>query len=78
MRFRLIGLSYRLSAVRCQLRQIAAEAGQSLKRVLGVPDYEAYLAHVAQAHPTATPLSRDEFVSRRLSERYSKPGARCC
>jgi uncharacterized short protein YbdD (DUF466 family) len=48
------------------------------RRVLGVPDYETYRAHLREAHPTATPLSRDEFVSRRLSERYSKPGARCC
>jgi uncharacterized short protein YbdD (DUF466 family) len=49
-----------------------------LARVLGVPDYEAYLAHVRAAHPDGEPLSREEYVRERLDARYSKVGARCC
>lgn len=46
--------------------------------MIGVPDYERYLAHVATQHPGETPLSRDEFAKRRLEDRYARPGSRCC
>lgn len=48
------------------------------RSVLGVPDYERYLAHVRANHPNATPLTHDEFARERLEVRYSRPGARCC
>jgi uncharacterized short protein YbdD (DUF466 family) len=48
------------------------------RRVVGVPDYERYLAHVRARHPGVRPLGRDEFYLARLEERYNKPGARCC
>jgi uncharacterized short protein YbdD (DUF466 family) len=49
-----------------------------IRRVVGVPDYERYLAHVRARHPGVRPLRRDEFYLTRLEERYNKPGARCC
>lgn len=49
-----------------------------VRRVVGAPDYEGYLAHVRAHHPDEEPLARDEFYLARLEERYSKPGARCC
>ena len=51
---------------------------RALHRILGAPDYDAYLAHHARCHAGVAPLSRDEFVRRRQEERYSRPGARCC
>jgi uncharacterized short protein YbdD (DUF466 family) len=51
---------------------------RALRRVVGVPDYDAYLAHVRREHPECAPLSQDEFVRSRLDDRYSRPGARCC
>jgi uncharacterized short protein YbdD (DUF466 family) len=53
-------------------------AARVTRTVLGVPDYERYLAHVRATHPHATPLTRNEFARERLNERYSRPGARCC
>jgi uncharacterized short protein YbdD (DUF466 family) len=47
-------------------------------RVVGAPDYEAYLAHFATSHPGQVPLSEDAFVRERLDARFSRPGARCC
>ena len=61
----------------CLSRRLRA-AAQITHSVLGVPDYERYLAHVRALHPQATPLTRDEFDRERLICRYSKPGARCC
>lgn len=53
-------------------------AGCVARAVLGVPDYERYLAHVRAIHLHRTPLTREEFVRERLNDRYSRPGTRCC
>ena len=49
-----------------------------LRRVIGAPDYEQYLVHVARRHPGCVPLSRDEFARDALARRYDRPGSRCC
>ena len=51
---------------------------RALHRVLGAPDYDAYLAHHARAHPGTPPLSYDAFVRRRYAERATGAGSRCC
>jgi uncharacterized short protein YbdD (DUF466 family) len=55
-----------------------AAVARALHRVLGAPDYEAYLAHHARHHAGVEPMARGEFVRRRQEDRYSRPGARCC
>jgi uncharacterized short protein YbdD (DUF466 family) len=55
-----------------------AALARVLHRVLGAPDYDAYLAHHARTHPGTAPTPRDEFVRRRQEERYARPGSRCC
>jgi uncharacterized short protein YbdD (DUF466 family) len=49
-----------------------------LRRVIGVPDYDTYVAHVRTHHPDAEPMTREEFTRQRLADRYSRPGSRCC
>ncbi|MBA3657951.1 MAG: YbdD/YjiX family protein [Gemmatimonadaceae bacterium] len=49
-----------------------------VRRVIGAPDYEHYLAHFHANHPGKAPLSRPEFIREGLAARYSRPGARCC
>jgi uncharacterized short protein YbdD (DUF466 family) len=49
-----------------------------IRRIIGVPDYDAYLAHVNSHHPGCTPMSREEFTQQRMNDRYSRPGNRCC
>jgi uncharacterized short protein YbdD (DUF466 family) len=49
-----------------------------LHAVLGVPDYERYVAHLRAHHPEREPLDRAAFERERLAARYSRPGARCC
>lgn len=53
-------------------------AARTLRLVLGVPDYERYLAHMRAHHAGEPPLSRDEHLRARLHARYSRPGSRCC
>jgi uncharacterized short protein YbdD (DUF466 family) len=59
-------------------RRQADRAADVVRRVIGVPDYERYVAHVRACHPERPPLSREEFTAQRMHDRYSKPGARCC
>lgn len=49
-----------------------------VRRVVGAPDYELYLRHMAERHPGCVPLSEREFRDERLVARYSRPGSRCC
>ena len=53
-------------------------AGDVVRRVIGVPDYERYVAHMEAAHPSETVLSHDDFERERMTARYQRPGARCC
>jgi uncharacterized short protein YbdD (DUF466 family) len=55
-----------------------ATLGTTVRRIIGAPDYDAYLRHHGQCHAEAQPLSRDEFARQRLEARYSQPGNRCC
>lgn len=66
-------------------REIVVNAGGMLeraacvvRRIIGVPDYERYVAHVNSHHPGAVPMSQDEFVRQRMLDKYTKPGGRCC
>jgi uncharacterized short protein YbdD (DUF466 family) len=51
---------------------------RTIRRIVGVPDYETYVEHVRTCHPGQAPMSRDEFERLRLEDRYSRPGQRCC
>jgi uncharacterized short protein YbdD (DUF466 family) len=51
---------------------------QAVLRILGVPDYEHYVAHMREHHPGDPVLTRDAFMRERLAARYERPGARCC
>lgn len=53
-------------------------AAAVVRRVVGVPDYDRYLAHVTECHPGTTPMTRAEFEQSRLEDKYSRPGQRCC
>ena len=49
-----------------------------VKTIIGVPDYERYIAHQREAHPGCEPLSREAFMRERLEARYNSPGSKCC
>ena len=53
-------------------------AGGVLRRIIGVPDYDRYLAHMRASHAGERALTRDEFAHERLCDRYNRPGTRCC
>jgi uncharacterized short protein YbdD (DUF466 family) len=60
------------------IRDAVRRAARVVRRVIGAPDYERYVAHVRACHPGTTPMSQMEFERARLEQRYSQPGQRCC
>jgi uncharacterized short protein YbdD (DUF466 family) len=55
-----------------------ARLGVLVRRIIGAPDYERYLAHVQRRHPGTPPLTREAFARDALARRYDRPGSRCC
>lgn len=62
-------------------RQAATEGGrylaQTLRLMVGQPDYERYLQHQALVHPDRPVMSYAEFFRNRQQARYGSSG-RCC
>jgi uncharacterized short protein YbdD (DUF466 family) len=53
-------------------------AVQTARLIVGVPDYDVYLAHMRRAHPEKTPMSREAFFEERMQARYGRGASRCC
>lgn len=60
--------------MRAQLDEIA----RVVRRIIGVPDYDAYVAHVRSSRPDEEVLTRERFLRDALDGRYLGPGSRCC
>jgi len=52
--------------------------GQAWRQVVGIPDYERYLEHMAAHHPGDPVLTRREFFACAIDRKYGKSGPRCC
>jgi uncharacterized short protein YbdD (DUF466 family) len=49
--------------------------------MVGIPNYEAYLAHMGKTHPDQAPMDYDQFFRNRQSARFGEAGTggfRCC
>ena len=64
------------------LARDAARAGryltQSLRLMVGVPDYGSYLAHHRATPPEREPMSYEAFFRERQAARYSARVGKCC
>ena len=57
---------------------VIAKVTAVVRRIIGAPDYTAYVRHMQQHHPECAMLSEAEFLDEQLTARYSRPGSRCC
>ena len=63
-----------VSGLGVTLQRVAA----TVRRIIGVPDYERYVTHVRECHAGAVPMTREEFEMARMEDKYNRPGQRCC
>jgi len=64
----------RPASLRSRLQRVVAV----VRRVIGVPDYDEYLAHMQRQFPDCTPMDERTFERERMAARYRMPGSRCC
>ena len=57
-----------------RLRRLAA----SCRQVIGIPDFERYLAHMRAQHPGEPALTEREFHARAVERRYGAGRPGCC
>jgi uncharacterized short protein YbdD (DUF466 family) len=57
---------------------IVGKAAQTLRAIIGVPDYDRYVEHCRLHHPDTSPMTRDQFARDLLERKYSRSGSRCC
>ncbi|WP_037470967.1 YbdD/YjiX family protein [Sphingobium sp. DC-2] len=61
-----------MSALLPRLKRIGA-------MMVGMPDYDTYLAHMRRHHPERTPMDRTQFFRERQEARYGgRNGGKCC
>ncbi|HSC80715.1 MAG TPA: YbdD/YjiX family protein [Chitinolyticbacter sp.] len=63
------------------VKDAAKKVVQTCRLMVGIHDYEYYLAHMRERHPEATPLTRDAFYRYCLEARYpgeGRPGGGRC
>lgn len=52
---------------------------ETLRLMVGVPDYQRYVTHCRTHHPDQPVLSEPEFIAERQKARYGGSGnTRCC
>lgn len=64
-----------------RLRMLARAARDTGRLMVGIPSYDAYLAHFLHHHPDAVPLTEAEFFKDRQKARFGEKrngGFRCC
>jgi uncharacterized short protein YbdD (DUF466 family) len=61
------------------LAQAGRYLGQSMRLMVGLPEYDTYLAHMEKTHPGQPVMSYEEFFRERQQARYGngKSGG-CC
>ena len=67
-----------LGALAADLGQAGRYLAQSLRLMVGVPDYGHYVAHMQATHPDREPMSYEAFFRERQQARYGARVGRCC
>ena len=61
------------------LAQAGRYLGQSMRLMVGLPEYDTYVAHMEKTHPEQQPMSYEEFFRERQEARYgSARSGGCC
>lgn len=61
-----------------ELRSAGRYLGQALRLMVGLPDYDAYVAHMRATHPDRAVMSYESFFRERQNARYGAGAGKCC
>lgn len=61
-----------------RITQTVRYVGQSMRLMVGIPAYDAYVAHMKHAHPDRPVMSYESFFRERQEARYGGKVSRCC
>lgn len=63
-----------------KISQTLRQLSQSMRLMVGVPEYSTYVEHMKAAHPDQSVMSYEEFFRERQEARYGSKGRlnRCC
>ena len=59
-------------------RDLLRHARSALKRIAGMPNYEAYVEHLRTCYPECSVPTEREYYDLYLKGRYEGGGMRCC
>ncbi|BAL24402.1 YbdD/YjiX family protein [Azoarcus sp. KH32C] len=60
------------------LSKLGKYLGQAARLMVGLPDYDTYVAHMKATHPDRPVMSYEEFFRERQEARYGGGSGRCC
>ncbi|VVE86731.1 YbdD/YjiX family protein [Pandoraea bronchicola] len=62
-----------------EVGKVGRYLGQAMRLMVGLPDYDTYVAHMRATHPDQEVMSYEAFFRERQEARYGgKSGGRCC
>ncbi|HET7061159.1 MAG TPA: YbdD/YjiX family protein [Nitrosospira sp.] len=61
-----------------RINQTIRYMGQSVRLMVGIPAYDAYVAHMKKSHPDQPVMSYESFFRERQEARYGGKVSRCC
>ncbi len=62
-----------------ELSKAGRYLGQTMRLMVGLPEYSTYLTHMENTHPGQAVMSYEEFFRERQEARYgSSRAGRCC
>ncbi len=61
-----------------RIMKMGRRLGQSLRLMVGMPEYSTYVTHMKQAHPDCPVMSYEAFFRERQEARYGGKIGRCC
>lgn len=66
------------SGLRDNVQTAGRYLGQAMRLMVGLPDYEGYVAHVRANHPDRPVMTYEEFFRERQDARYRSRTGKCC
>ncbi|RQH03918.1 MULTISPECIES: YbdD/YjiX family protein [Paraburkholderia] len=66
------------SELRDNVQTAGRYLGQAMRLMVGLPDYDGYVAHMRATHPDRPVMTYEEFFRERQDARYRSRTGKCC